>query len=102
MPGEGDTVVIMLSPPGQEQSLPQGAVVTAIDGVDARQYLDARAEEAWRSGGYPSPQRASLFACVRQAHAKGEIVNGRYKLVIHWDIQASGIVASSGISSPNR
>jgi beta-lactamase regulating signal transducer with metallopeptidase domain len=62
MPAEGNTVVIMMSPPGQEGSLPVGTVVKTIDGVDAREYLDARAKETWEAGGHPSPQRARLFA----------------------------------------
>jgi hypothetical protein len=62
MPAQGNTVVIMMSPPGQESSLPVGTVVKTIDGVDAREYLDGRAKETWEAGGHPSPQRARLFA----------------------------------------
>jgi hypothetical protein len=62
MPAQGNTVVVMMSPPGKEGSLPVGTVVKTIDGVNARQYLDARAKEAWETGGHPSPQRARLFA----------------------------------------
>ncbi|MHC4692964.1 MAG: M56 family metallopeptidase [Planctomycetota bacterium] len=62
MPAQGNSVVIMMSPPGQEDSLPVGTVVKSIDGVDAREYLDERAKETWEAGGHPSPQRARLFA----------------------------------------
>ncbi|MBN1818835.1 MAG: hypothetical protein JW828_15845 [Sedimentisphaerales bacterium] len=62
MPAQGNSVVVMLSPTGYGKEIPMGTTVVSIDGVDAREYLDARGDELWRAGGCPSPQRARLFA----------------------------------------
>lgn len=63
MPASADRVVVMVPPAGQgDGDLAIGTIVLAIDGRDARQVLEERAEAAWRAGGpFSSPQRARLF-----------------------------------------
>ncbi|MBN1126352.1 MAG: hypothetical protein JXA82_15210 [Sedimentisphaerales bacterium] len=62
MPAQDNSVVVMLSPAEYGKGIPIGTTVVSIDGVNAREYLDARGDELWREGGCPSPQRARLFA----------------------------------------
>jgi hypothetical protein len=89
MPAQGNTVVIMMSPPGREDSLPVGTVVKSIDGVDAREYLDGRAKETWEAGGHPSPQRARLFAYrIPLKGAKGT----KHKIVVQRQDEEEEIV----------
>ena len=79
MPGEDNAVLVMVTPPGQEKLLPKGTIVKTIDGVDAKEYLDARAEEEWQSGGCSSPQRARLYAWrIALIGKKGE----KHKIVV--------------------
>jgi peptidase S41-like protein len=62
MPASGERVVVMWRASKYGDALRPGTVVTEIDGESARAYLEARAKDAWAAGGYPSPQRARLFA----------------------------------------
>jgi hypothetical protein len=62
MPATEGRVVVMYGPAAFAGTLTMGTVVTKIDGVDARSYLEQRAETAWKEGGFfSSPQRARLF-----------------------------------------
>lgn len=62
LPATGRRVVVMYPPPGREGALKTGTVVTAIDGREARGYLEERAEKTWKQGGsFSSPQRARLY-----------------------------------------
>jgi C-terminal processing protease CtpA/Prc len=62
LPATNDRVVVMYPPPGADADLKTGAVVTRIDGKDARSVLEERAKAAWTKGGfYSSRQRARLF-----------------------------------------
>jgi hypothetical protein len=62
MPAAGGKVVVMHAPPGRENAMPTGTVVTKIDGKPARRFLDDQAKAKWaEGGGFSSPQRARLF-----------------------------------------
>ena len=63
LPATEGRVVVMFPPQGQGAgSLATGTVVLSIDGQDARELLEARAQEAWdRGGSFSTLQRARLF-----------------------------------------
>ncbi len=55
-------VVIMRCVPEYSDRLKPGTIVTAINGQNAREYLEREAEKSWKTGGYfSSPQRARLY-----------------------------------------
>ncbi|UCD52026.1 MAG: hypothetical protein JSW27_05185 [Phycisphaerales bacterium] len=62
LPATNGRVVVMYAPKDLAKTLATGTVVTKIDGVDARRFLERRSAEAWDAGGFfSSPQRARLF-----------------------------------------
>jgi len=61
LPAADERVVVMYAP-RHLAMLTTGTVVTKIDGVDARRFLEQRSAEAWEAGGFfSSPQRARMF-----------------------------------------
>ncbi len=57
-PAAGGEVVVAAS----RGALKPGTVVTRIDGVPARRFMDDRSKESWKQGGYfSSPQRAAFM-----------------------------------------
>jgi hypothetical protein len=81
LPAVKNEVVVIAAPRGMEKVLPPGTVVTRIAGKPARAVLDARAEAAWREGGwFSSPQRARFFAYRLPFRGRrGEKVEIRYR-----------------------
>jgi len=62
MPATENRVVVMRAWGNLGDTLKPGAVITKIDGEDARAFLEARAAQAWAEGGFiSSPQRARMF-----------------------------------------
>lgn len=62
LPATEGRIVVMYAPTGVAKTLTTGTVVTKIDGVDARHFLEQRRVEAWNAGGFfSSPQRARLY-----------------------------------------
>jgi len=61
-PATEDRVVVMESFPELAATLPPGTVVTKVNGSPARAWFEEQAESLWEKGGYPSRQRARLFA----------------------------------------
>jgi hypothetical protein len=62
LPAVNDQVVVMDAAEEYARFLPPGAVVSTIDGQNARAFLDKQAEENWKAGGwFSSPQRARMF-----------------------------------------
>jgi len=64
LPATDGRIVVMHAPKDMAGKLATGTIVTKIDGVDARRYLEKRGETAWKEGGIysvSSPQRARLF-----------------------------------------
>ena len=62
LPATDGRIAVMHAPQALADTLATGTVVTKIDGIDARRYLEQRAEAAWNQGGFfSSPQRARLF-----------------------------------------
>ena len=55
-------VVIMRCVPEYSDRLKPGTIVTAINGQNAREYLERATGKSWKAGGYfSSPQRARLY-----------------------------------------
>jgi len=62
MPATQNRVVIMWAGKPYADKLEPGAIVTQIDGKNAREFLYEHAWKVWDEGYYPSLQRARLFA----------------------------------------
>lgn len=62
LPAVDNQVVIMSCMPEYGNRLKPGMIVTAINGQNAREYLEREAKNSWNAGGYfSSPQRARLY-----------------------------------------
>ena len=89
LPAVKNQVVIMSCMPEYSDGLKPGTIVTAIDGQDARKYLEREAKKSWQAGGYfSSPQRARLYVYriplqgdENEAHQLKVIKNGQGKTV---------------------
>lgn len=98
MPATDNRVVVMGAPEKFAASLPVGTVVSQIDGVDARKFLDDRAKEAWKGNGVSSHQRTRLYEYriplrgeEGAKHTLGYLKNGQEEtLEVVCDIEASG------------
>ncbi len=80
MAATGNRVVVMeLYGNSRDIPLKTGTVIVGIDGVPARQFLNAKSKEAWEEGGaFSSPQRAGMYAfrmpCRSEKAEEHEIV----------------------------
>ncbi len=62
LPAKNDQVIVMYPPQHLTNHLKPGTVITQINGLDAREYLEQQSKTAWQTGGFfSSPQRARLF-----------------------------------------
>lgn len=99
LPATNERVVVMSGREEPDPALKTGAIVTEVDGEDARRYLEDPARAAWAEGGhFSSPQRARLYEFrIPLRGEKGEkhtitiLADGREREVeLTSDVEASG------------
>lgn len=62
LPATKNRVVVLATTSNHARTLPPGTLITRIDGVPARRFLEQRGQLAWKEGGsFSSPQRARFF-----------------------------------------
>ncbi len=95
LPATGDRVVVMHPPTELEGVIERGMIVSRIDDVDARTFLEDRALGSWeRGGGFSSPQRARLFVYRQPLRGPKETAH-RLTLVGADDTELSIVVRST-------
>jgi len=97
LPATSGRVVVMFPPKGLGADLKTGAVVTHIDGRDARAVLEGLARKSWESGGFfSSPQRARLFEYrLPLLGAKGE----KHRLTVLDGARGRTVVLTSAVEA---
>jgi hypothetical protein len=62
LPATKNRVVVMYPPNDYKDILQTGTIITKIDGMNAREFLENKTQESWKKGGpFSSIQRARLF-----------------------------------------
>lgn len=98
MPAADHRVIVMAADPKLGEIAKTGTEITQINGVNAFEYLEKRAEEDWKKSASSSPQRARLFSYRIPLRGKqGDTYPVRYRAgteekeaVLTCDVEARG------------